>query len=121
MRGAVKFHHPQHRLKYPHIPLCSIGASGTFAGAINDTGGSLILTPGAQTLSGVNGHTGATTINGGTLALNSSSRRPDLPRQIRRRVRTRLADLRRLGHAALYVVTEGDRTRVGSAMPLNGP
>jgi autotransporter-associated beta strand protein len=47
-------------------------SSGTFAGIISGSGGALVLTSGAQTLSGMNTYTGATTINGGALAVNGS-------------------------------------------------
>jgi fibronectin-binding autotransporter adhesin len=44
-------------------------ASGTFGGAINGSGG-LALTAGTETLTASQGYSGATTINGGTLALS---------------------------------------------------
>jgi len=47
-------------------------ASGSFAGAIGGTGGGLTLTSGAQTLSGINTYTGATTVDGGILSVNGS-------------------------------------------------
>jgi autotransporter-associated beta strand protein len=54
-------------------------ASGTFSGLIADggsgggTGGALILASGAETLSGANGYTGGTTIQGGVLTASNSS------------------------------------------------
>jgi autotransporter-associated beta strand protein len=48
-------------------------ASGSFAGVLKNTGGTLALTKtgsGTQTLSGVNTYSGATLISGGTLALD---------------------------------------------------
>lgn len=44
-------------------------ASGTFGGAINGAG-AVVLTTGTETLSGINGYTGPTFIEDGTLALN---------------------------------------------------
>ncbi len=44
-------------------------ASTTYGGVISGTNGALTLSAGTQTLTGINTYTGATTINGGTLAL----------------------------------------------------
>jgi fibronectin-binding autotransporter adhesin len=51
--------------------LSLTNASGNFAGSIGGTGG-FTLAAGTQTLSGVNGYTGATAITGGTLALSGA-------------------------------------------------
>ena len=47
-------------------------ASTTYSGVISGTGGALSLSAGTQTLAGTNIYTGATTINGGTLALTGA-------------------------------------------------
>ena len=51
------------------------GNTGTFSGQINDTVGKIALiktSTGVLTLSGINGYTGGTTINGGTLEVSGS-------------------------------------------------
>ena len=47
-------------------------ASTTYSGVISGTNGALSLSAGTQTLAGTNIYTGATTINGGTLALTGA-------------------------------------------------
>jgi fibronectin-binding autotransporter adhesin len=52
--------------------LTLVNAGDTFDGVISGASGSLALTAGAETLTGINTYSGSTAINGGTLALSGT-------------------------------------------------